>query len=360
MSLWQLDEFKPKQFLGFIRNVPDPLGFERQRYLPNETIGDLSFEYILGAHRRTVMAHIMGFDSEAPIAGRPGLGSKVSGELPPIKRKVRIGEKMLTKFTNPRSGSSDVDDAIRSVFVTAGDLSDSINARLEQVTFAALSEDTFVYDEGGVEFEFDFGVRDDFQFDFTTGQDDNGDTVAGVTAGVLTDTENFEPLPWLQAICDRVQQRSGRRPVEWTLSSKARGLLLANKSLREHIRGVGAPNAILTDGELNTLFSLYNLPSLHTYDTFVTNEEADGSYVDSRAMAENKSFFTNGTPLGKTLFGPTAEARVLANTPLASRAPGVWAETYGTSEPPAEWIKVAATAFPSIPGAESLAQATLW
>lgn len=360
MTLWQLDEFKPAQMLGFIRSIPDPVTFQRQRWLPNRTVSDLDFEYILGAGRKTVMAHIMGFDSEAPIAGRRAAGEKVAGELPPIKRKSRIGEKTLTKFAQPRSGSADVDEAIREVFLTAGDLADGVNARLEQVAMAALSLPTFEYNEAGVKFEFDFGVRLDFQFDFTSGEDGNGEAVAGTAAGLLTDTENFEVLPWIRAICDRVEQRTGRRPEEWTMSAKARGLLLANRSLREEIRGVNAPGSVLTEGELQTLFALYNLPRIFTYDTFVTEEKADGSLVDKRAMDENRSFLTNGTPLGETLFGPTAESRVLAGTPLAVAAPGVWAETYGTSEPPAEWIKVAAVAFPTIPGAGTIAQARLW
>lgn len=360
MALYQLDEFKPAQFLGFIRAIPDPVEFARQRYLPNLTVTDLEFEYILGAGRRTVMAHVMGFDSEAPIASRQGLGDKVSGELPPIKRKSRIGEKTLTRFTNPRSGSTDVDESIRSVFTTAGDLADGVTARLEEIAMRSLSEDTYVYDEGGVIFEFDFGYRDDFQFSFVSGDDDNDEQVLPGVAQGLKDTENFDLIAWLRAICDRVQQRTGRRPVEWTVSTLAYTLMLANRKAREMIRGVDSPNVVLTPGELTTLFGLFNLPTIFTYDAFVTRENADGSLTTLRAMDENRSFMTSGVALGNTLFGPTAEARVLANTPLASSAPGVWAETYGTSEPPAEWIKVAAVAFPSIPGAESIAQITLW
>ena len=85
MALWELDEFQGPQFLGFVRNVPTPPGFMGQRWLPDQTTFDLEFEYILGAWRRPVMAHVVGWDSEAPIHGRPALGQKVSGELPPIR-----------------------------------------------------------------------------------------------------------------------------------------------------------------------------------------------------------------------------------------------------------------------------------
>src|SRR3954471_23636703 len=101
MALWQLDEFKPPALLGFIRNIPTPQAFIGTRWLPNRVVNDLDFEYILGASKKPVMAHVMGFDSEAPIHGRPGLGERVRGELPPIKRKARFGEKEIIKFLAP-------------------------------------------------------------------------------------------------------------------------------------------------------------------------------------------------------------------------------------------------------------------
>lgn len=360
MALWQLDAFKPAQFLGFIQNLPPVEGFERQRYLPNEGTDDLDFEYIVGAGKRTVMAHFMGYDAEAPIGGRPGLGSKVRGSLVPIKRKAVITEKELAKFYSPRLGSSDIANAIRSVYTTAADLAFGVEARLEQIAFHALSLDSVLYDEGGLKFRVDFGIRDDFQFDLVTGTDDNDEAVEGVAAGNLKDTENFNLLPWMRAICDRVQQRTGRRPTEWTMSAEAATYIFANKSLKTLIRGEAAPDAILTEDEYAVLRRLYNLPAIHTYDAIVTGENADGSYFDERAMPVNRSFLTNGTPLGKTLFGPTAESRVIFGTPIAALAQGIWAETYGTTEPPAEWTKVAAAAFPTIPGAGSIAQVRLW
>jgi hypothetical protein len=38
----------------------------------------------------------------------------------------------------------------------------------------------------------------------------------------------------------------------------------------------------------------------------------------------------------------------------------VWANTYATDEPPAQWTKVAAVAFPTAPEMNRVAQMTLW
>lgn len=363
MALWELDEFKPPTFLGFVRNVPAPQAYIGTRWLPNLAINDLDFEYILGANKKPVMAHVMGFDSEAPIHGRPGLGERVRGELPPIKRKAKIGEKEIIKFLTPRSGTTDVDDAINSVYTLTADLLDAVQARLEWLRMRALSEDFIDYDEGGVEFRFDFGYTDAYQINLVDGTDGAGDSLtnaertAGGAAGIKD--PDFDVLPWLQYMVNK-SRVAGFPFTEWVASSEVSQYLLANNTLRERIRGTNAPSAILTQGEIDTLFSLYGLPTVTPYDVWVTREEDNGSYTDVRTMEANKSFFTTGGTLGNTLLGPTAESRVLYGTPLAAAAPGVWAETYGTTEPPAEWTKVAAIGFPSIPEANRVGQMTLW
>lgn len=357
MALWELDEFKPPQFLGYVRSLPPPPGFSASRWLPDRTVSDLEFEYILGANRKSVMAHVMGFDSEAPIHGRPGLGERVTGELPPIKRKARIGEKAIIRFLTPRSGTADVDTAINSVYNTTAELLDSLQARFEWLRMQALSEDTVVYDEGGVIFNFDYGLLDKYQLNLPANTDGAGNSL---TLGGEWDTPaSSNPIVGLQYICDKLQQETGWRPPELVCSAKALGFLLQNTAMREMIRGTSAPSTVITPQELQVLFSLYNLPTITTYDVYVTKENDDGTYTDVRTMAENKAFLPPPN-LGNLLVGPTAESRVLYGTPLAAAAPGVWAETYGTTEPPAEWVKAAAVAFPTMPEAGRLAQMTLW
>lgn len=370
MALWELEEFKPAQFLGFVRAAPAPNAFLGTRWLPNDTINDLEFEYVLGSFARPVMAHVMGFDSEAPIHGRPGAGAKVSGELPPIKRKAKIGEKEIIRFLTPRAGTADQQQAIDQVYRGVVDLLDSIQARVEWLRMQSLSEDTVVYDESGVAFEFDFGLDDEFQINLVGANPTNGaggNESADFTT-VWTDTANSNPVLDLQAICNRVQEKTGRRPVEFVCSQKAANLLYNNAAIRSMIRGSGAPNTILTPGEVQTVFDLYDLPTIVTYDVVVQSENPDGTYSDVRPMAQNKSFLVPagfaagapGAPGNKTLWGPTAESRVVYGTPLAGQAPGIWAETYGTTEPPAEWTKAAAVAFPSMPEANHVAQMTLF
>jgi hypothetical protein len=363
MALWELDEFKPPQMLGFIRSLLAPEGFHAATYLPDRTINELEFEYILGSQRKPVMAHVMGFDSEAPIHGRPGLGQRIQGELPPVKRKAKIHEKEIIRFMAPRSGLPDVDTAINSVYNTTAELVDSVQARAEWLRAQAFSEDSVVYNESGVIINMNYGINDRYQITLgaTAGTAVNG---AGATEAQFgPQWDNFAlctPVDDLQVLTQRVQIETGATMARTVMSLKTLTQLYRSQKTRELIRGTGAGVAttLLTRAEIDQVFSQYGIPPLETYDVIVQKENADGSYVDVRCMREN-AVTIMPTALGETLWGPTAESRVLFGTPLAAAAAGVWAETYGTTEPPAEWTKVAATVFPTMPAADKLAQMTV-
>lgn len=358
MALYQLDEFKPAQFLGFVRAVPEPTQFTGVNFLPNETVFDLAFEYVLGANRRPVMAHVMGWDSEAPISSRRGKGEKVSGELPPIKRKSRIGEKEIARFLAPRANTPDVQLAIDSVYTGVSDLLDSIQARVEWLRLQALSEDSVVYDEGGVQFEFDFGLVDKHQITLTSSgaTDGTGGAATGYSKDWADPTSNW--VSDMQRICDTIEDATGRRPAQFVAPRRVQTLWANSDTVKTMLRGTDASTSMLTPGEIASLQDQYGLPTLVPYDTVIQKEEEDGTLTDVRPLATNRGFFLPEGFAGsnKTLWGPTAESRVLYGTPLAGQAPGIWAETYGTTEPPAEWQKAAAVAFPSIPEANLIGQ----
>jgi hypothetical protein len=356
MALWELDEFQGPQFLGFVRSVPEPNTFLGTRWLPNQTVFDLEFEYIKGVNDKPVMAHVMGWDSEAPIHSRAQAGERVSGELPPIKRKSKVSEKEIIRFLTPRAGVPDVQTAINSVYNLTADLLDSVQARVEWLRMQALSENKVVYNEGGVIFAFDYGLDDDFQIDLTNTTDGDGTDVSADFSGPWTDVANANPVADLQALCNRVQDKTGERPSEFVCSRKTSGLLVNNQAMRDLIRGANAPTAVLTTGEIQALFQIYDLPTVVTYDVKVRNENADGTYTEVRPLAENKAFLTTPGGVGKTLWGPTAESRPLLGTNLASQAPGIYAVTYGKEEPPSEWVKAVGVSFPSMPDSHTLAQ----
>jgi hypothetical protein len=370
MALWELDAFKPPAFLGFARMAYDiiPQPYQGQTWLPNRVVDDLAFEYLLGSNRRQAMATVLSFDAEAPLMSRQGFGERIVGEMPPIKRKARIGEKEIIRFQNPRFGTADIANAIDQVYNDTIDLIASIQSRVEWMATQVMSEDLLVYDEDGVKWAFDYGVNGDFQWNIPPKTDHHSRYGGGATdqtipvGGPWNNTATASYINDLQQICTRVQTVTGQRPTDMWLSLMARNFLVNSTEIKNLVRGTAAGTTTiqLTPAEVQSVFDLYDLPTLHTDDVIVTKENKDGSLTDLRTMAQNKAFLTQGRPVGQFLHGPTAESRVLSGGPLAAAGPGVWANTYATDEPPAQWTKVAAVAFPTAPEMNRVAQMTLW
>lgn len=373
MALFELEEFQGPKFLGFVRAVQDEVTFPGRQFLPDVTVNDLDFEYILGASYRPAMASIISFDSEAPIRGRRGLGTRVSGELPPVKHKAKLSEKEIIKFTQPRANSNDVQQVISGVYQLTADLIQGLNARLEWMRMQALSENVLTYEavdqgEGAVTIEFDFGFRDIMQLNLVTQQDGAGSSIASDVSTVWSDIANADPIADLVYACDLAEETTGLRFERMVLSQKSITYLQKNDAIRELIRGTTGSLQIVSLADLNALFTTYNLPTLIPYDVKVTYDDGDGTMVETRPMAQNKAILLPGggpilpgfSTVGATLFGPTAEARRSLTSSLQSQAPGVFAQVYGKDEPPSEWVKACAVSFPSIPGADRVGQMTLW
>jgi hypothetical protein len=362
MALWELEEFQNPTFLGFIRSIPEPEEFlgGSADILPNRTIGTLEYEYILGANnsqaRRSIMANVMGWDSEAPIHGRrvptAAPESTVRGELPPIKRKAKLSEKEIIKFKQPRPGTSDREDVINYVYDLTDELVTAVQARLEWLRMQAISEDVVVVDQEGVDVAIDFGVPTTQQFNVNT--DDNLSTW-------WEDTTNSNPLTDLDYICNKYEVDHGVRPARQIADPTTLQVLLNNVNLRELARGPGGPAIRLTTDELNALFTIYQLPSLRTYDVSFLEENHDGTLTAVRPFNRRKTVLLppESITLGNTLLGPTAESRNIPGVAYTQYAPGIVGSIYGKDEPPSEWVKVAAVGFPSLPGAEYVVQMTM-
>lgn len=363
-QLWQLEEFQPPVILDFVRALKPPPAYQGETWLPSDTIDDVAFEYFKGVNDMPVMAHIIGWDSEAPMAGRPALGARVTGELPPIKRKQRMSEKeIIRRYMNPRRGTADQKIAIRKVYDDMARLIASIQARDEWLRMQAISEDTLIYNEGGVIMEFEYGINDNYQITLgtTAGTATNGagDTVAGYGPHWSNHADST-PISDLMKICKLVEDETGERPTRAVGSQE----LIDHLQLSEQIKGwtyaQNAPDRPMTDEEVNKTLRRYNLPIPTAYDVRVASENADGTTTNVRTMRNNVLVLMPAQGVGRMLFGPTAEAQLaLSGTQYSEQAPGIWANTYATDEPPAQWSKACAVAFPSMPNVDKLAQLTV-
>lgn len=358
-QIWQLEELQPPLLLPYVRALMPPESYRASTWLPDRTHGDVEYQYVIGARNTPVMAHIMGWDSEAPIAGREAAGQKLFGELPPIKRKRRISEKEIIRFMTPRLGTTDQQDALRKLMGSIANLVASVQARVEWLRMQALSEDVLIYDEGGVKWQYDFGITDAYQIDLVTQTDGTGADVSADYGPSWSDPENATPVKDLMHLCDKMQDETGQRPTTLVCSRKYAGYLIDNASIKGWIYPTNAPDRPLLPGEVQGLFTRYDLPSIVTYDVTMNSEAHDGTTSMVRPLRQNRAVLLPPAAVGNTLWGPTAESRALIGTQYSQLAPGLWAGTYGVDEPPGEWSKVCAVAFPVLPDAHLLGQMTL-
>lgn len=360
MNIWQLEELQPPLLLPFVRSLLPLPSYQGTTWLPNRSHDDVEYEYITGANNIPVMAHVIGWDSEAPIAGREAQGARVFGELPPIKRKRRISEKEIIRFMTPRTGTADQQAALRQVLTGISGLVASIQARVEWLRMQALSEDVVIYDEGGIKIQFDYGLNDQYQIDLVTQTDGAGTSVAADYGPAWSDVENATPLTDLMTLCQKIQDETGVRPATLLCSRKYANYLLTNDQIKGWTYQTTAPDRPMQPGEVQATMDRYDLPRIHTYDVTVGAEAGDGTVTQVRPMRQNAAVLLPGSvPIGNTLWGPTAESRALIGTPYQQMAPGLWASTYGTDEPPGEWSKAVAVAFPVLPNAHLLGQMKL-
>jgi hypothetical protein len=359
MALWELEQFRPPTFLGFIRELLPPTDFRGDEFLPDVTTDDVEYEYILGVSQRPVMATIMGWDAEAPMGSKQITGKRVQGELPPIKRKERISEKEILRFLQPRANSGDQQRALDEVYGMTARLVQGVLARKEWLQMQALSEDKVIYNEDGIIISFDFGLDGSQQIDLVTQTDGNAVDVSAKYGPVWTDTANATPVSDLMQM-QKDRAARGLPPYRrMVCSQKMLFALYENAQIKAYAYDQNAPNRPLTLAEIQQVFARYDIPVPTAYDATVDTEAADGSRTTIRCMAESKAFLLPDQNPGSTLIGPTAESRILVGTPYAALRNGIWGNTYNTDEPPAEWVKVAATLFPTLPEARQIGQMKL-
>src|SRR4051794_18577259 len=98
------DFFTPRTLSEYTREAALDLAVNRfslNRFLPNRNIDDLTYRFTRGGDSLIEAATYRSYDAESSIAGRPGV-TRVSGELPPISRKIVLGEyDRLRQRANP-------------------------------------------------------------------------------------------------------------------------------------------------------------------------------------------------------------------------------------------------------------------
>ena len=335
------DLVDPAELQGFVRALEVPQYALLNTVLPTRPVDDLEYRFTKGDLLDMDAATFRAFDAEAPIGTRPGL-SRMAGELPPISKKMRLGEEQRLRLRQLQgAGAGAAAGLVTAIFEDAGRLSRSILARLELACGDALVNGKVTIAENGVAASVDYGyVAGQKPTRATAWNDPAADVIGELTA-------------WVEAY---VARTGGLRPGYVLTSTAVRNALLRNNAVRTLAASLGGTPQLVTVNTLGQVLDAFDLPPIRLYDTAVPVGGATQLVIPSNRLL----LMPPGAP-GATFSGTTAEAielagaRAIANDAIA----GMTAVVEKTFDPVSTWTKVSAIALPVLYQPEAITVATV-
>ena len=327
------DYIDPTTLTGYARQALMDLPVNQAQlaqWLPNRLIDDLAFRFTRGGGGLVDAAEYRAYDAESPIGNRPGV-TRVSGELPPISRKIRLGE-----YDRLRQRKIGADEAIRAAILSdAESMVRSVAARIEKARGDALVTGSVTIAENGVVATVDFGR--------TAGHT--------TTAGTLwSDTTNAKPVDDLDTWVTTYSDNTGSVPGAIVMSKKNFGYLTRNAQVKNVASAGGITPNIVSASTVRDVLGAYDLPPIYLIDSRV---RING--VATRIIPENRVLLlpapgdqgnVEGTDLGATFWGTTSESLEPDFGLVGGQEAGIVAGAYRDFDPVAQWTKAAAIALP--------------
>lgn len=320
----------PVELQGYVRNIEVP-GFRLiNEVLPGLLLDDLEYRFLKGDLAGMDIAQYRAFDTEAGIGTRGGV-RRVTGELPPLSKKMPLGEEQRLRLRGLQRTGGDAARIADLIFDDAGRLTQSLLGRLEVAAGDSLVNGKVTISENGVAAE---GIW-----------------------GYTADNRKVAALSWLDPaakIIDELQAwveayaklSGGQRPAYFQTSLRYRNALLRNDQVRAFVGAPAGGPGLVTQDDLLRVFDAFDLPPLRTYDTEVLK-----AGVQTRVIPEHIGLLlpADGSA-GRTYMGTTAEAIELveARQIAADQLPGLTAVNQKTWDPVQTWTKVSGIGIPTI------------
>jgi hypothetical protein len=330
--LLNADYIEPVELTGYVREAlaDQPQNqFQLARWLPNRPIDDLEYRYTRGGEGLIEAATFRAYDAESPIGSRPGL-TRVSGELPPISRKIRLGE-----YDRLRQRSANANAIRDSLLTDAERMTRAVAARMELARGDALVNGSVTISENGVIATVSFGRA-------------SGHAVTAGTswATIATATPLADMLSWQQTYIDT----NGVAPGAMAFRTPVLTYMLRNAEIRTLVGStLGSPSRV-SQAALRGIMDDHGLPPWYIIDTQVNVSGVATPVIPSDvflylpAPVDPDDF--EGTELGATLWGTTAESLDPRYGLDEGERPGIVAGAYNTEDPIAMWTKAAGIGLP--------------
>ncbi|MCZ1009910.1 major capsid protein [Streptomyces lydicus] len=325
------DYITPAELTGYVRaGEADRAAnqFTLARWLPNNPIDDLEYRFTRGGEGLIEAASFRSYDTESQIAARPGI-TRVSGELPPISRKLRLNEydRLRQRRLGGQVRNALMRDALR--------MTRAVSARMELARGEVLYKGKLELAENGIVATVDFGRK-------------VSHTVVAATAWTNPAAEILADLMAWKATYIAT---NGEAPGAIVTSDRVVALMMRNDELRAlvYAGGVSQPS-VISVASINSVLQAYSLPPISTYEAQVrVNGTATRIIPDDRVLllpAAGDANDPESTDLGATLWGTTAESLDGDYGIEDGEEPGIVSGVYAEKDPPALWTKAAAIGLP--------------
>jgi hypothetical protein len=332
MYLLNTDYVEPAELTGYAREALKDLAvnkFQLARWLPDKPIDDIDYRFTKGGEGLIDAATFRNYDTPSRFGSRPGT-ARVSGELPPVSRQIRLGE-----YDRLRLRKAGPDAVVNQAFNDGKRMTEAVAARLELARGEALTTGKVVIAEGGVVATADYGRN-------------AGHTV---TAGVLWTSANLAtmtPLTNMIAWADTYETNTGQRPEAALTSRQELRLMTRCAEIINAIKGSTVGATRVSMAELADLLESEGLPMPQVYEAKVNvNKSA------TRILAANKFLFLNApdesaeeNDLGATLWGTTAESMEAEYAIEEAEWPGIVAGVYKSPNPIALYTNAVGIGLP--------------
>ena len=292
--------------------------------LPDTMIDDVEFRANITQHGLRRAARFRSWDTEAPITGRKGI-ARISGELPPLSEKRRLGEYDRLRLRK-------ADQAIRDlIFNDAVELAQALRTRIIMAKASAILNGKITLAENGLDLEADF-------------QRLSGHTVTASVLWNVTGSGAADPIIDQESWFSTFRATQSGNPVRAITSQRVMSALMRNDKVRAHALPVGSTTGIVTRDAVNALFTSFGHPPLEIFDAQV--EDADGNAT--RLFPDDRIVYVGGSKIGETLWGTTAEAIEPDYGIDANQAPGIVVGSYIDPDPVARWTKASGIGLPML------------
>lgn len=317
----------PQELTGYVREALSDLpqnAFNLETYLPDNPVDDIEFRAVTGGRGLTQVAKFRSFDTESNIGKREGI-SKISGELPPISEKIRLGEYDRLKQRKADTAIADaiMDDGVNQAM--------KILARAEVARGELLQTGKVTITENGLGLEVDFGRK----------------ATHSPTAAILWSAPNSKPIDDLLAWVAVYRKTNGIKPETMLADQQVVSVLMRHEQIRAMTLAPGATTQIVTIDAIQALFTSLGLPRIEVYEAQVAGD--DGDAVDILDPKKVTLLPPLTAKIGETTWGTTAEALSPAYKLDEEIRPGIVVGSYSDQDPVAQWTKASAIMLPLAP-----------